>query len=233
MALSMDFEDPFPGIGNIFIYFSQYYRWCKLNNKNPIVYTHRPEKIVGLKDGLFEFTSIKPENLITPECSMRSLFHISMPGYMNRIIDVPNIDFPDDIVAGFCFRFGDPKFDEGIQFMNDKCVNTMMNEMKKYNRVFVCSNKNSFIKDLKKQFGEEKIYSLNDEQEDSRFNPKHIEQWFALSRCPIVYHFIKTYNSDSNEITSTFAPTAAVYGGGEVIGVDNNGDMFHGQTYHW
>lgn len=233
MALFMDFEDPFPGFGNVVIYFSQYYRWCKLNNKKPIVYTTKPEKIVGLKNGIFEFTSIKPEHVISPSCCLSALFNINIPGYMHRIVDVPDIDFPDDIVAGFCFRFGDPLFDKDFIFMNDKCVETMINEMKKYNKVFVCSNKNSFVKDLRDQFGEEKIYSLNVDCEDNRFVTSHMKQWTALSKCAIVYHSIKTMNSGEKEITSTFAPTAAIYGGSEVVGIDNNGNIFHGSNYHW
>ena len=144
------------------------------------------------------------------------------------------MDLPDGIKAGFCFRFGDPKFDEQVVFMNEKCVETMCNIINTFDKVFICSNKKEFIQTLKLRFGKNKIFTVDDlKNENSRNDISHLEQWHTLSKCPLVFHHVKTIGSSDNEITTTFAPTAAVYGGCEVIGIDNNGDIFQNQNYHW
>ena len=233
MALNLDIKI-FPGIGNLFMLCSIYYRWCKLNDKKPIIYTTTPEKIVGIKKNIFEITNNTSEPFIDIPISLKNLFNINICGYLHKIVDIPDCELPSNIKAGFCFRFGDPKFDNEYTFINDNGAAAMCEHIKKYDRVFVCSNKNSFIEKLKEDFGNEKIFSVNDSGDDTRFNSSHLKQWLLLSKCPIVYHNVRTINGgDTNELTTTFAPTAGVYGGCEIVGVDNFGNQFHGHTYYW
>jgi hypothetical protein len=234
MALNIDQHKPFPGFGNLILYCSQYYRWCLLNDMKPVIYTTTPEKVVGIKKELFEFTSKKPDKTVDIGCDLQALFNINTQGYMHKIADLPDVELPKDIKAGFSFRFGDSKFDDKYTFMEEKCTETMCKIMNQFGKVFVCSNKNSFIQTLIDKFGENKIFTVNDlGHADDRFVASHLKQWVGLSKCPIVFHQVKTISGPDSEITTTFAPTAAVYGGSEVIGVDNNGDVFQGQNYHW
>ena len=230
MTLNLD-NKPFPGFGNVCLMVSQYYRQCMLTNKKPVIYTKTPERVVGIKNELFEFTTDDTGAEIMP-VTLNRLFNVQTAGYLHKVVDVPDVSMPSNIKAGFSFRFGDPAFDDEYEFMNQTCVNAMLHQFSQYERVFVCSNKNDFIVKLKHTFGD-KIYSVNDEGEDCRFSRDHLKQWVMLSKCPIVYHPIQTVGSPDHMITSTFAPTAAVYGGCEVVGVNNNGQLFHGNTYHW
>lgn len=233
MALSLE-HVPFPGIGNTVIFCSQYYKWCQLNGVEPVLYTKTPEKIVGINKKLFRITTEQPEHTVDIPCSLVSCFNIGTCGYMHKILDLPTVDLPIDIKAGFCFRLGDPKFDNEFIYMNERCIEKMFSEMSKYTRVFVCSNNNKLVRTIVDKFGSDKIFTLNDINDpDMRFSGKHLEQWVALSKCPIVYHHVKTMNSKANELTTTFAPTAAVYGGCEVVGIDNVGNIFYKNTYHW
>ena len=233
MALNLD-RKPYPGIGNVYMLCSNYYKWCQLNDKKPIIFTTTPEKIIGIKKNIFEITNKTSEPFIDIPLSLNTLFNLKICGYLHKIVDVPECDLPTNIKAGFSFRFGDDKFDDKFTFMNESGAAAMCEHIKKYDRVFVCSNKNSFIEKLKKEFGNKKIFSVNDSGEDNRFNSSHLKQWVLLSKCPIVYHSVRTKNGgDTNEFTSTFAPTAGVYGGCEIVGVDNWGNQFHGPTYYW
>jgi len=232
IALNLE-HDPYPGFGNQVIFISQYYRWCKLNAQKPIIYTKTPEKVYGIKKDLFEFVTEKPNELIDPPCTLPSLFNIKTLGYMNKVIDIPDIKIPDNIEAGFCFRIGDSEFDNELVFMNETCIEKMCDIMKQFKKVFVCSNKNSFVETLIEKFGNDKIFTLNKLGDNLRFNNSGLCQWSALSKCPLIFHHVKTIGGPSNEITTTFAPTAGVYGGCEIIGVDNNGNIFQTDRYHW
>jgi len=232
IALNLE-HDPYPGFGNQVIFISQYYRWCKLNSQKPIIYTKTPEKVYGIKKELFEFITEKPEKLMDPPCTLGSLYNVKTLGYINKIVDLPKIEIPDDIEAGFCFRIGDKNFDNDLVFMNENCIDKMCDIMKQFKRVFVCSNKNAFIESLIQKYGNEKIYTLNKSGNELRFSNNGLCQWVALSQCPLIFHHVKTYNGPENEITTTFAPTAGVYGGSELIGIDNNGEIFSNDSYHW
>lgn len=232
MALNLDTK-PLPGIGNVLMMCSIYYKWCQLNSANPIIYSNNSDKIVGIKKDLFEFTDEVPETFIDTPCTLHNLIRTTTCGYMHKVADLPDVELPSDIQAGFSFRFGDAKFDDGFTFMNEEGSRAMLELVKKYKRVFVCSNKNEFIKSLKDTFGHEKIFEVNDSGDDERFKSSHLKQWVLLSKCPVVYHSVRTKDGGAKELTSTFAPTAAVYGGCELIGLDNKGGVFYGNTYYW
>jgi len=225
---------PFPGFGNILMIFSEYYMICRMNNIKPIVYTNTPEKIVGIKKNLFTFVDVKPEGIeYKYHVSLSVLTFHRIIANMRIILDVPEVELPDGVIAGYSFRFSDKKYDEDFTFMNEKCIDSMKQTFNKFGRVFVCSNNNEFIKKLKEEFGDDKIFSVNDLTENKRFDNNQLIQWSLLSKCNFVFHFVKTVGSHEKEITSTFAPTAGFYGGSNIYGIDNNGDIFYEKGYYW
>lgn len=230
--MALNLEDKYvPGYGNVILKCAIYYRHCLLNSIKPVIYNPYGHKIVGIKNHLFDWVSEKPEQLINVPVRHFDLLTLSTAGYFHRVSDLPEIKLPQGIKAGFTFRFGDPKYDGDCKYLNENGVRAMTEEFKKYDKVFVCSNNNSFIQKLKNEYGEDKIYSVNDVGEDTRYDMSGLKQWVCLSQCPIVYHQVSAIGS--SELSSSFGATAAVYGGSEIVGVDNDGRFWHGKNYRW
>jgi hypothetical protein len=232
--LTLDNYDPFPGIGNVFLMLGAYYDWCLRQGTTPVICTAYPGKIVGIRKELFSIIETLPPGAKTFEMhfSLAILNEHTRRG-MERIVDVPTLKSEQykGLEAGFAFRFGDTRFDKNCVFMNDVGVHKMVEKMRQYTRVFVCSNNNAFVQQLKKVFPH--IVTCNTGEGDTRFDSAHLLDWAALSLCPVVYHHVKTIGSPDSEITTTFAPSAALYGKARVVGMDNHGNIFEGSSYHW
>lgn len=232
-VFSLDEYDPFPGVGNVFLMLGSYYDWCMRHQLTPVICTRHPEKIVGIRKELFRILETAPPGakMFDMKFSVAILNEHTRRG-MEKIVDVPLLRSEQykGLEAGFAFRFGDTRFDKHV-FMNDVGVQKMVEKMHQYNRVFVCSNNTAFVQKLKKVFPH--IVTCNAGEGDTRFDSAHLLDWAALSLCPVVYHHVKTIGSPDSEITTTFAPSAALYGKARVVGVDNRGNIFEGSSYHW
>lgn len=233
-VFTLDSYEPFPGVGNVFLMLGSYYDWCMRHHLTPTICTSHPEKIVGIRKELFRIIASPPPGatMFDMKFSVAIMNEHTRKG-MKTIVNVPILRSEQykGLEAGFSFRFGDSRFDGEFVFMNDVGVETMVEKMQQYTRVFVCSNNNGFVKQLKTRFPN--IVTCNSEGNDTRFDSDHLHQWTALSLCPVVYHHVKTIGSPDSEITTTFAPSAALYGKARVVGVDNHGDIFEGPSYHW
>lgn len=227
---------PVPGIGNLLLMLGGYYQWCKIHGHTPVVFTHDPDKIVGIKKEKFTFIPLE-RGQRAPHCvHMRfgqSFLNPSTREGMMEIIEYPTFDASlyKHIQAGFCFRFGDPQFDQDYTFMSTVAVEKMIECMQEYERVFVCSNNNEFVCDLKKRYPY--ILTCENDGKDTRYNPNHMVQWAVLASCPVIYHSVKTPGSGPKEITTTFAPSAALYHNAQLVGIDNNGQLYQGTSYRW
>lgn len=238
MKLYLDINDDgtFPGWGNQVIVASQYYKLCKDNGWKPVIYTKHPEYIVNFKPDVFEFTE-DSSNVLKVPINLRGVFnreHVDL--YKDIIADVDIIDIPD-VDAGFSFRFENPEVDGIYRFGNQKSIDTMKQLIRNMKRVYVTSNKDSFIDELICEFGSDKIVCHRANRlEDTRYdrNSKdHLMKWIALSKCPHVIHFVRSHDDPPEVITTTFAPTAALFGNRNLIGVDSHGQILTGRKYHW
>ena len=177
-------------------------------------------------------------------CNLRELFHPELPAIMHSIVQPP-LPLPrHGADAGFCFRVTKPHLDRGYTFMSDKAIAAMMDAMHAFEKPFVCCNDAALLKKLLASHPGA-IAMPSRGTEDVRNAPDHIHQWFALAECPIVFHGIgggggsggggeHGGSGEHGAIASTFAPTAAVYGGCRaIVGVDNDGVMYGGSTYRW
>ena len=229
--LTLDIE-PFPGFGNISLMLGWYYEWCVTHQITPTICTVHPEKIIGIRKELFRIITVQPPGAKTFDMkfSVAILNEYTRKG-MQKIVDIPTLSEKyEGMEAGFSFRFGDSRFDGKFVFMNEVGVKKMIEKMQQYNRVFVCSNDTAFVQQLKKRFPH--IVTCNSD-DTNRFNSDHLYDWVALSACPVIYHHVKTLGSPDSELTTTFAASAGLYGNAHLVGVDNNGHIFEGASYHW
>ena len=97
--------------------------------------------------------------------------------------------------------------------------------MGKYKKVFVCSNDARHLQNLPSN-----AVAAAQGADTERNAASHLVQWHCLARCPVVYHGV---SGADGSITSTFGPTAAVYGGAAIVGVDNAGAVLSGAAYRW
>lgn len=197
------------------------------------------QDVWGLRTDLFESVSFGappddeeekafPNSLV---CNVQTLMHPGVVCLMRKIVKpMPPDLFKDmkDVQAGFCIRTTDSRHDGESRFMNDKAIEAMHQEMQKYRSVMVFSNKGSNLLSLPMNAT---AYEFTDSSK--RNTEAQWRQWYALSLCPIVYHGIGSAADTS--VTSTFAPTAAVFGDRcrTLVGVDNTAGQFTGPSYHW
>lgn len=238
MKLYLDTNDDgtFPGWGNQIIVASHYYKLCKDNGWKPVIYTKHPEYIVNFKPGVFAFSNVSTDVIKIP-INLRGVFNKEHVNYYKHIIQEINVDLPKDVDAGFSFRFENPVVDGHYKFGNQTSIDTMKQLIRNMKRVYVTSNKDEFLDQLITEFGSKIVcHRANQSDIDTRENrnsTEHLKKWVALSKCPRVVHFVRALDDPPEVITTTYAPTAALYGNKQLIGVDSHGQILHGRNYHW
>lgn len=238
MKLYIDYNEDgtFPGWGNQLIVASQYYKLCKDNGYKPVIYTKHPEYVVNFKPGVFEFSEVST-NVVKIPINLRSVFNKEYVDCYKHIIQEIDVELPNDIDAGFSFRFETPEVDGIYRFGNKTSIDTMKQLIRNMKRVYVTSNKDEFIDQLITEFGSKIVcHRANKNDKDTRENrnsTEHLKKWVALSKCPRVVHFVRALDDPPEVITTTYAPTAALYGNKQLIGVDSYGKILHGHNYHW
>lgn len=237
MKLYIDFNEDgtFPGWGNQLIVASQYMKLCVENDWKPVIYTKHPDYIVNFKPGMFEFSEDSTDVVRIP-INLRSVFDTEHVRYYKHIVQEVDVNLPD-VDAGFSFRFENPEIDGDYKFGNQKSIDTMKQLIRNMKRVYVTSNQDEFIDQLITEFGSKIVcHRANEYEKDTRDNRNsnnHLKKWIALSKCPRVVHFVRALDDPPNVITTTYAPTAALYGNKQLIGVDSHGKILYGRSYHW
>jgi len=229
------------GIGNIVLCASGYKYVCDAMGYPPLVYTPTPEDLSGLRDDVFVVVTERPEGLVEFDkslvCAMLTACNPQVLNIMRHIVKpmdpsavCATLGLPpgtlDRVSAGMSIRFGDRRHDKDELFMTATAVDALYAEMSRHGAVLVCTNDPEMLPALPPN-------AILAERTDSarRNAASHWAQWHALASCPVVYHGIA--GSDGS-LTTTFAPTAAFYGGREVVGVRNDGDILHwGAGYAW
>lgn len=234
MKLYLDSNDDgtFPGWGNQIIVASQYMKLCHENRWKPVIYTLHPDYIVNFKQGVFEFSDV-PTDVIKIPINLRATFDPANVKYYKTIIKDIEVELPE-VDAGFSFRFENPEIDGVFRFGNQKSTDTMKQLIRNMKRVYVTSNSNAFIDELVEEFGEKIVHHRNHEDtREKRNSEDHLKKWITLSKCPRVIHFVRAFSDPPEVITTTYAPTAAIFGNKQLIGVDSNGTILYGRNYHW
>lgn len=229
------------GIGNVVLVLAMYRHRLRGHHpeERPVVYHPEPESFESFIDTThFEFVRDRPCDRTEFDkaaiCNLKTLCeaHAAIRSIVLKQ-PIPSVVLQNpDIGAGFSIRVGDPRHDAGHTFMTQQAIEAMLREMHKYPKVLVCTNDSTALN----------AYALSShvvfvEHTDGtcRNTESHWEQWHALAVCPVVYHGIAMKGDGSR--TSTFAPTAAVYGGRcrNLIGVDNAGRLYsyEDDTYRW
>lgn len=219
------------GIGNIVLFLAGFRAWCLERGVRPVVRCQCPgaSDLSGIRAGAFDFVrECPPGSASVPTslfCNLPTLVDVAET---MRDIVVP-VDMDDvDCDAAFCIRTTDANHDGGAKFMNRVAVDTMRTLMAGHAKALVFSNDAANLRDLPPGAA---AYQAPD-QGAERNTPAHWRQWHALSRIPVVYHGVA--GGADGSITSTFAPTAVVYGGrGQPVGVDNDGVVYQGGAYYW
>lgn len=163
-------------------------------------------------------------------CTASSLVNPLTVAMLRDIVVPLDVRVDPDVQAGFSIRTPNPAFDGPTRYMNDLAMRSMKRQMTRYGRVLVFTNDASNLGDLPPGA---RVWEPTDGQR--RNLESHWRQWHALAKCPVVYHSIRGVH-DLGNTTSTFAPTAAMYGGGIVVGIDNAGGvsrMYDDETYVW
>jgi hypothetical protein len=180
--------------------------------------------------------SLADPTLNAKYCNLGALRFACEKGALRDVVR-PRDDVPDvsGVEAGFCFRvkIGDLDGDSD-EFMNERAISAMLAESLKYAKILAVGNDRGVLDRLASVHPNAIVLPASNAE--TRNHDDHIVQWHALSRCPIVYHGVRS--ASGNGLTSTFAPVAAAYGGlhpssGAVIGVDNDGAMWAGNRYTW
>ena len=222
------------GIGNVALGLAAYLKWCAEHHARPVV--HSPGPLTGVRV-TFDLASSNPGGPafdFQSVCNLRTVMDPGVREWMLRVVKVP----PDiertwrhfrDVAAGVCIRVSDARHDGDARFMNEAAVTALKREVAAFGargqRVLVCSNDAACLGDLPDNAV---TYEATDPAE--RNAAGHWMQWHLLSRCPVVYHGV---SGPDGSITSTFAPTAAVYGKAKLVGVNNHGGFVAGDRYHW
>jgi hypothetical protein len=224
--------DSFSGIGNAVLLLVTYFLECSQREQCGVVKCNSPALLQWLRLGWCrvvqsveaDWTAKSKEGM----CCLRAL-------YLGRNILKALVYRPKDAgryagrwAAGFCIRTADPRHDGTVVFMNPVAVATMIDRIREYapKPVLVCSNDSRNLRNLPDNA---EVLELTDPA--SRNQSSHWQQWFALASCPRVYHGVSS--PEDRSVTSTFAPTAAIYGDAQLVGVDNTGAVYEGGSYRW
>ena len=121
-----------------------------------------------------------------------------------------------------------PALDGDVEFMNEAAIEAMIRLMTRYKNPFACSNDRAVLARVTERVPW--AITVDCASWGARNAAAHVAQWLALSKCPIVFHGV----GGNGSVTSTFAPTAAIFGGCEaLVGVDPFGNACYGDSYHW
>lgn len=163
---------------------------------------------------------------------LRRVFNATLMTVVKPRNDVPDVS---GVQAGFCFRVKKNDLDgDSDEFMNDRAIAAMLAESLKYSKILAVGNDPDVLDRI--QSIHPNAVVIPPTHVNTRNHDDHVVQWHALSRCPIVYHGVRS--TDRKGLTSTFAAIAAAYGGiypdsGKLVGVDNNGLFKFGNDYSW
>lgn len=229
------------GIGNIVLEAACHAYDCAVRGVLPAVIVHDdPSELRVLDLDYFVVTpdASRVDSSLNPKyCCLAACFSEEVRRSMQDIVK-PR-DLPVDMTgveAGFCFRISIPALDGDVQFMNDAAVDRMIREMKKYSKVFACSNCEELLRRV--VASHPNVVTIGSDDFSARNADDHALQWHALAACPIVYHGVRG-GCDGNVRTSTFAPVAAAYGQQcrdrtvIPVGIDNRGELRAGRGYGW
>lgn len=232
------------GVGNIVLSMAAYLAFERQRHNDPafrpIVYCLRSYYLKGIRTDLFRIVEEPPVHARRFNMGVINLLLLSHPVVqqtMHEIVRPPV--HPETIAswtagaeAAFCIRTSDPSkwpTDKGTVFMNAVSVQTMLEEMRRYSRVLVCANEGAGIRQEDLPPGARLMRIC--ETEEPCEGLRAWMQWHAIASCPVVYHGVA--GGADGSITSTFAPTAAVFGGRRILGVDNDGNIYSDDKYHW
>lgn len=216
------------GIGNIVLLVSAYVAECAKTHETPLVYCTNDSSVWGLNTEFFEVCTEKPLDTDAVDhsrfCNLGTLARPDVQATMRLVVKRIPVDH-GGYDAGFSIRTADPVHDGRASFMSDVAKDKARELMRWHSKVLVCSNDAANLVDLPPNA---EACELTDP--GVRNAPSHWAQWHKLAACPVVYH--STGEGDGS-ITSTFAPTAAVYGGAAIVGIGNSGRAYFGPGYRW
>lgn len=221
------------GIGNVVLEAASHLERCS-SRGIPAVIVHDDPSELGILDlTRFEVTpdaSRVDPSLNSQYCTLRALW-LGDRKHLRSVVRPRNVPIDmTGVEAGFCFRISIPELDGAAEFMNDAAIDRMIAEMKKYSRVFACSNSEELLGRV--VASHPSVVTLGSDDFSVRNADDHALQWHALSMCPMVYHGIR---GPAGGTTSTFAPVAAAYGCQPLpVGIDNSGERREGVAeYRW
>lgn len=224
------------GIGNIVLMAAAHKVACDANGVLPVLFHDAPEKLGILDESLFDIRRTPDDAIVDPDlpgtyCNLKILRNPAVVECMRKIVKRPPLALPDMRAdAGFCFRVSIPELDYGCLHMTEKAIDFMIKLAKTYARPYVCSNDKRVFERVLREVPN--AVGLECTSYGTQNHAEHIMQWLALSACPVVYHGIGTARDGS--ITTTFAPTAAAYGGTrQIAGITNFGVAYVGKGYAW
>ena len=225
------------GIGNIVLEAAAHAHDCAVRGVPPAIVHDDPSELGILDLDYFVVTSdaSRADPSLNPRyCCLGALVAREVRESMRSVVrprDVP-IDMTG-VEAGFCFRISIPDLDGDVEFMNDAAIDRMIAEMKKYSRVFACSNSEELLRRVVASHPD--VATLGSDDFSARNADDHALQWHALAACPLVYHGVRGGGDGGNVRTSTFAPVAAAYGRQPLpVGIDNSGERRDSSTgYGW
>lgn len=217
------------GFGNVLLMAAGH-----LRNGGVAVYHDAPDAELGILD-LSHFVMDPDASCVDPKlnaryCNLSTLRDPAVARVMRRIVNTPPLETStiDDADAGFCFRVRNPALDGDVEFMNEAAIEAMIRLMTRYKKPFACSNDRAVLARVTERVPW--AITVDCASWGARNAPDHVAQWLALSKCPIVFHGV----GGNGSVTSTFAPTAAIFGGCEaLVGIDPFGNACYGDSYHW
>lgn len=212
------------------------------NEKRMLYHDNAEAELFGILDVEKYFEMTDDESLVDPSlnakyCSLRALCDPDVRDAIQRIARIPEDAKRrvqgEEFDAGFCFRVTNPDLDgTDVTFMTDVEFDTMIVMMRGFRRPYACSNDEAVLARVRELAPH--CVTLPCATYGRRNAPDHVDQWYALSTCPVIVHAVGLDGRDGRW-TSTFAPTAAVYGPetSNLIGVEPSGALCFNDRYHW
>jgi len=231
------------GFGNILLMAAGHLVGAE-KKRPPLYHDNAEAELFGILDVAPHFEMTDDETLVDPSlnatyCSLRALCDPDVRDAIRRIARVPEEtkrrveDLGADFDAGFCFRIANPALDgTEVTFMADVEFDTMIAMMRGFRRPYACSNDEAVLARVRELAPH--CVTLPCSTYGQRNAPEHVDQWYALSTCPVIVHAVG-HDGRDGRWTSTFAPTAAVYGPAtsSLIGVEPSGALCFNDRYHW
>jgi hypothetical protein len=219
------------GIGNIILMAAAHKVACDALGVPAGLRHDVPDMLRVIDTTAFEMHDVVDPDLPPKYCNLATLRNAEVVECMRKIVKRPPLTLPDlRTDAGFCFRISVPALDYGCLHMTEGAIRVMIKLAKTYARPFVCSNDKDVFERVLREVPA--AVGLGCTSYGVQNHDEHVMQWLALSSCPVIYHGVGMTIDGS--ITTTFAPTAAAYGGArEIIGINNFGRSCVGTKYAW